>query len=97
MPIIRAGGLAKLRCTLPLLRREPVNQREPVETFPKPSYEIILPALGAQSTSLPDLLHRHALDQNVMHQRRTIGTEFELRPVQPQHCVALALGNRLLI
>ena len=55
---------AKLRCTLPLLRRKPVDQRQPIKAFPEPSYKIVLPALGTQSAPFPDLLHRHALDQN---------------------------------
>ena len=30
-----------------------------------------------------------------MHQRRAVGTEFALGAVEPQHRLALALGNRL--
>ena len=30
-----------------------------------------------------------------MHQRRTVGAEFALGAVQPQHGLALAFGNRL--
>jgi hypothetical protein len=35
------------------------------------------------------------VDQDIVHQRRTVGTELALRLVQPQYCLALALGDRL--
>src|SRR5882724_9356543 len=79
---------------LPLLRREPINQRQPVETFPESAREIIDPALPARSAPLPDLLHGHAQNQNLMHQRSANGAEFALGAVQPQHGLALAFRNR---
>src|SRR5215213_226969 len=84
-----------LRCTLSSLRRKSVHQRQPVEAFAKPAREIVIPALGTQSTLLPDLLRGHAQDQNFVHQRRAVGAEFALGTVQPQHRLPLTLGNWL--
>ncbi len=80
---------------LPLLRGKPVDQRQPVETFAESPREIVDPALAAQSTALPDLLHRHAEDQDLMHQRRAVGAEFALDAIEPQHRLALMFGDRL--
>src|SRR5258708_22566047 len=54
---------------LPPLRRESIDQRETVEAFAEPPREIVDPALPAQSAPLPDLLHCHPQDQDLMHQR----------------------------
>ena len=56
--------------------------------------KIVAPAFGAQSPPLTDLLHGQALNQHVMHQRRAVRAEFAFGPVQPQHGLALALGDR---
>ena len=42
----------------------------------------------------PNLLHGQTLDQHVMHQRRTVRAKFAFGPVQPQHSLALTLGDR---
>src|ERR1700676_3715139 len=81
--------------SLPALCRESVDQRQPVETLAEAPREIVDPALPAQAAPLPELLHRHALNQNLMHQRGAVGAEFALGTVQPQHGLALALRNRL--
>ena len=47
-----------------------------------------------QAPPLADLLHGQALDQHVMHQRRAVRAEFAFGPIQPQHGLALALGDR---
>ena len=78
-----------------MLGRKPVDQRQPVEAFAESPREIVVPALGAQSPPLPDLLHGQAVDQDIMHQRRAVGAEFALGAVQPQHRLALAFGDRL--
>jgi hypothetical protein len=58
---------------LPPLRREPIDQRQPVKAFPESSREIVDPALASQSAPLPDLLHRHAKNQDLMHQGGAVG------------------------
>src|SRR4029077_13450603 len=57
--------------------------------------QIILPALRDETAPLTDLLHGHAIDQHVVHQRRSVGTELALDPVQPQRGLALTLGDRI--
>jgi hypothetical protein len=81
--------------SLPLLRRKPINQRQPIKALAKSAGEIIGPALGAQAAPQPDLLHRQAENQNLVHQRRAVGAEFALSAVEPQHGLALAFGDRL--
>jgi len=56
--------------------------------------EIVAPAFGTQAPPLADLLHGQTLDQHVMHQRRAVRAKFAFGPVQPQHGLALALGDR---
>src|ERR1700753_1467321 len=68
---------------LPSLRREPIDQRQPVEALAKSPREIVDPALAAQPSPLPDLLHGHAENQDLMHQRGAVGTEFTFGAVQP--------------
>src|SRR5258708_14500816 len=75
--------------------REPIDQRQPVEALAESPGEIVLPALGAQSPLLADLRHGQAVDEDVVHQRRTVGAEFPLGAIQPQHRLALAFGDRL--
>src|SRR5882724_676302 len=75
--------------------REPIDQRQPVEALAESPGEIVLPALGAQSPLLADLRHGQAMDEDVVHQRRTIGAEFALCAVQPQHSLALAFRDWL--
>lgn len=41
-----------------------------------------------------NLLHGHAPDQHVMHQRRAVRAQLAFGSVQPQHRFALALGDR---
>ena len=66
-----------------------------VETFTETPREIVAPALGQQVAPLADLLHREPHDQHLMHERRAVGAEFALGAAQPQHGLALALGDRL--
>src|SRR5882724_9843644 len=68
--------------------REPIDQRQPVKALAESPGEIVLPALGAQSPLLPDLRHGQAVDEDVVHQRRTVSAEFTLSAVQPQHGLA---------
>src|SRR5258708_7452894 len=77
------------------LRREPVDQRQPVEAFPESAREIIEPALPAKSSPLPDLLQGQAQNQDLMHQRSADRAEFALGAIEPQHGLALAFRNRL--
>src|SRR5262249_40519859 len=76
-----------------LFCRKTIDQRQPIEAFLKAPGEIILPALRYEIAQLTDLLHRHAIDQDVVHERRSVSAEFALDPVQPQHGLALALGD----
>src|SRR5260370_7558083 len=78
---------------LPPLRRESIDQRQPIQTLPESAREIIDPALAAQTAPLPDLLHRHAQNQNLMHQCGAVGAEFALGAVQPQNALALPSRN----
>src|SRR5260370_17606237 len=80
---------------LPPLRRKSIDQRQPVKTLPESPREIIDPALAAQVAPLPDLLHCHAQNQDVMHQRRAVGAKFALGAVEPQHGPALTFRDRL--
>ena len=50
-----------------VLRREPVQQRQPVEAFAEAPRKLIAPALAAQASPLADLLHGHSVDQHGMH------------------------------
>ena len=75
--------------------REPVQQCQPVEAFAKSPREIVDPALTHEATALADLLHGHAENQHLMHQRGAVGAEFAFGAVEPQHRLALALGDRL--
>jgi hypothetical protein len=84
----------RVKC-LPFRRGKPIDQCQTVKTFAESAREIIDPALAAQSAPLPDLFHRHAENQDLMHQRGAVGAEFALGAVQPQHGLALAFRNRL--
>src|SRR4051794_32924665 len=61
--------------------RKPIDQRQPVEALAESPGEIVLPALGAQSPLLADLRHGQAVDEDIVHQRRTVGAEFALGAV----------------
>src|ERR1700722_10141349 len=76
------------------LGRKSIHQREAIEALLEPAREIIDPALTMHAAPLSDLLHGHAQNQNLVHQRRAVGAEFMLGAVQPQHGLALALGDR---
>src|SRR5882672_3067869 len=76
-------------------RRKPVDHRQPVVAFAESPGEIVDPALAPQGPLLCDLLHRHAENQHLMHQRGAVGAEFALGAVQPQYGLALALRDRL--
>src|ERR1700754_3893872 len=76
-------------------RRKPIHQRQPVEAFAQAARKIVVPALATQSAPLSDLRHAHAMDQDVMHQRRSVRTKLALSAVEPKHRLALALRNRL--
>src|SRR5580693_9820580 len=80
---------------LPPLCRKSIEQRQPIETLTEPAREIVVPALALHAAPLPDLIHGHTQDQYVVHQRRADRAEFMLGAVQPQHRLALALGDRL--
>jgi hypothetical protein len=54
---------------LPPLRRKSVHQRQAIEAFAEPAREIIDPALAMHAAPLSDLLHGHAQNENLMHQR----------------------------
>src|SRR6266849_9617613 len=94
-PVPRRIQFADPPDRLPPLRRKSVDQGQPIEAFAEPAREIIDPALAAQSAPLPDLLHGHAQNQDLMHQRRAIGAELALDPVQPQYRLALAFRDRI--
>jgi hypothetical protein len=72
-----------------------VDQRQPVEALAQSPREIVAPALGAQPAPLPDLLHGHAQNQDLMHQRRAVGAEFAIGAGKPHHRLALAFRDRL--
>src|SRR5262249_15660171 len=94
MPFGTRFGPYRGPVALPLLRRKAVSEREAIQAFLKPPREIILPALALQAAPPADLLQRHALDQNVMDERRSVGAELALDAVEPQRGLALALGDR---
>lgn len=79
----------------PACRRKPVHQRQPIQAFLETPRKIFLPALRTQSAPLSNLLHGHAEDQDIVHQRRTVGAEFMLGAIQAQRRLALPLGDRL--
>src|SRR6202022_3087054 len=76
-------------------RRKPVDHRQPVEALPEWLCKIVDPALAAQGAPLCDLLHRHAENQYLMHQRGAVGAALPPGAVQPQHGLALAFRDRL--
>src|ERR1700759_4820948 len=78
-----------------LLRRKAIDQRQPIEAFLKAPGEIILPALRMKAAPLTDLLHGHSVDQHIVHQSRSVGAELAFDAVQPQHGLALSLGDGL--
>src|ERR1700687_6011598 len=84
-----------IRPSLPSHRRKAVDQRQPVKTFPESAREIVDPALAAQPTPLPDQLHRHAQNQNLMHRGGAAAARSPLAAIQPQHGLALAFRDRL--
>jgi hypothetical protein len=65
------------------------------KAFLEPPREIVLPALGTQASPLSDLLHGHSLDQDIVHQRRSVRAKLALGAVEPQHRLALPFGDRL--
>src|SRR5581483_9120020 len=77
-----------------LFRREAVDQRQPVEAFLEAPCKIVVPALALQPAPLPDLLHAHAVDQDIMDDGRAIEAELALARVEPQHRLALAFRDR---
>jgi hypothetical protein len=48
--------------------------------------------LGTQASPLSNLLHGHSLDQDIVHQRRSVRAKLALRAVEPQHRLALPFG-----
>lgn len=72
-----------------------IDQCQPVQAFLEASCEIVLPTLGTQPSPLPNLLHRHAEDQNFVDQHRTVGPELVLGTLQPQDRLTLAFRDRL--
>ncbi len=57
--------------------------------------EIVLPALRTQSASLPNLLHGHPEDQDVVHQCRAVGAKLMLGTIQAQGRLALSFRDGL--
>src|SRR6516164_8792980 len=79
----------------PLFRCKTIDQRQPVQAFLETAGEVVIPALAAQAAALTHLLHGQALHQDIMNKSRSIGTQFALGAVEPQHGPALTLGDRL--
>ena len=72
-----------------------IEHGQPIEAFLEPAREIVVPALAGQPPLVPDLLHRKAMHQDVMDDRRPVRAEFALGPVQPDHRLSLTFGHEL--
>ena len=92
---IRQTARSRKGDALTLLRRKAVDQRQPIQALAKPPCEIIQPALAAHAAPLADLFHRHAQDQDLVHQRRAISAKLALDAIEAQHGLALAFRDRL--